>query len=130
MLSWNELQEVLLDMEVALNNRPLYNVDDDIKLPILTPSSLLHMQPNPLPELEPNHIQDYDLRKRGKYLGKCKDAVWSRWTKEYLRGLWKRHRPKHKGCSTHPAGDMVIIKSDERNRAQWMLGVVIELIIG
>ena len=81
-----ELQEVLLHVEVALNNRPLDYVEDDIQLPILTPSSLLHIQPNTLPELEPNHIQDYDLRKHAKYLSKCKDAVRSCWTKEYLKG--------------------------------------------
>ena len=103
LLSWRELQEVLLDVEVALNNRPLDYVENDIQLPIRTPSSLLHIQPNALPELEPNHIQDYDLRKCAKYLSKCKDAVWSRWTKEYLRGLRERHRLKQKGDSTHPA---------------------------
>ena len=69
LLSWMELlQKVLLDVEVALNNRLLDYVEDDIQLPILTPSSLLHLQPNVLPELEPKHIQDYDLRKRAKYL--------------------------------------------------------------
>ncbi|XP_067022915.1 uncharacterized protein [Acropora muricata] len=131
LLSWKELQEVLLDVEVALNNRPLDYVEDDIKLPILNPSSLLHMQPNTLPELEPNRIQDYDLRKRAKYLGKCKDAVWSRWTREYLRGLWERHCLKHKGDSTYPAeGEVVIIKSDEKNRARWKMGVVIDMITG
>ena len=41
LLSWVELQEVLLDIEVALNNRPLSYVDEDIQLPILTPSSFL-----------------------------------------------------------------------------------------
>ena len=116
-------------VEIALNNRPLDYVEDDIELPILTPSSLLHVQPNTLPELEPNHIQD--LRKRGKYLGKCKDAVWSRWTKEYLGGLWERHCLRHKGDSIHPAeGDLVIIKSEEKNCAQWKLGVVIDVITG
>ena len=131
LLSWKELQEVLLDVEVALNNRPLDYVEDDIKLPILTPSSLLHMQPNTLPELEPNRIQDYDFRKRAKYLGKCKDAVWSRWTREYLRGLRERHRLKHKGDSTYPAeGEVVITKSDEKNRARWKMGVVIDVITG
>ena len=131
LLSWMELQEVLLDVEVALNNRPLDYVEDDIQMPILTPSSLLHIQPNVLPELEPKHIQDSDLRKRAKYLSKCKDAVWSRWTKEYLRGLRERHRLKCQGDSTHPAkGDVVIIKSDDKKRAQWKLGVVIDLITG
>ena len=45
LLSWAELQEVLLDIEVALKNRPLSYVDEDIQLPILTPSSFLYGQP-------------------------------------------------------------------------------------
>ena len=40
LLSWKELQEVLLDVEAALNNRTLDYVEDDIELPILTPTSL------------------------------------------------------------------------------------------
>ena len=102
MLSWPELQEILLDIEVALNNRPLSYVDDDIQLPILTPSSFLYGQPIMLPKLEPHHIQETDLRKRAKYLRKCKDALWSRWTREYLRGLRERHRLEHKGNSSYP----------------------------
>lgn len=101
LLSWTELQEVLLDMEVALNNRPLGYVDEDIQLAILTPSSFLHGQPNMLTELEPRRVQEHDLRKRAKYLRKCKDTLWSRWTREYLRGLGERHRLKHKGDMTY-----------------------------
>jgi len=118
MLSWPELQETLLDIEVALNNRPLSHVDHDIQLPILTPSSFLYCQPNMLPELEPHHIQETDLWKRARYLHKCKDALWSRWTREYLRGLRERHHLKHKGNSSYPSkGDVVMIRSDEKNRA-------------
>ena len=131
LLSWTELQEVLLDVEVALNNRPLSYVDDDVQQPLLTPNSLLYVQSNLLPELEPHHIQDYDLRKRAKYLRKCKDALWSRWTNEYLRGLRERHRLKYKGNLEHPnKGEVVIIKSDERNRGKWQLGIVEDLIEG
>ena len=131
LLSWTELKEVLLDIEVALNNRPLSYVDEDIQLPLLTPSSFLYGQPNMLPELEPHHVQELDLRKRAKYLRKCKDALWSRWTKEYLRGLRERHRLKHKGDVAYPSkGEVVIIKSEEKNRAQWKLGVVEDLITG
>ena len=74
LLSWAELQEVLLDIEVALNNRPL----------------------------------SYGLS-----------------------GLRERHRLKHKGDMTYPSkGEVVIIKSEEKNRAQWKLGVVEDLITG
>ena len=100
-------------------------------MPILTPSSLLYLQPNALPELEPHNIQEYDLRKRAKYLQRCKDALWLRWTTEYLRGLRERHRLKHKGKPNHPVkGDVVIIKSEEKNRNEWKLGIVEDLITG
>lgn len=90
LLPWTELQEMLLDIEVALNHRPLDYVDDDVQLPILIPIPLLYLQPNSFPELEQSNIQDYNLKKRAKYLQKCKDALWSRWTNEYLRGLRER----------------------------------------
>ena len=42
---------------------------------ILTPSLMLFGQPNQIPEEEPTNV-DYDLRKRTKYLRKCKDVLW------------------------------------------------------
>ena len=33
-LSWQELEEVLLDIEITLNNRPLNYLEDDIQFPI------------------------------------------------------------------------------------------------
>lgn len=67
-LTCTELEEVILDVEVTVNNWPLSCVEDDVQLPILRPNSLLFGQPNVLPELEPHHIEDRELRKRAKYL--------------------------------------------------------------
>ena len=63
LLTWAELQDILLDVEVALNNRPLSYVEDDSQLPVLTPNSLLFGPPNLLPELEHHHtyIHTYTL---------------------------------------------------------------------
>ena len=130
-LSWPELQEVLLDVEVALNNRPLCYVEDHIHFPLLAPNSLIFPQPSVLPELQPRHIKDYDLRKRARYLQKCKDALWSRWTTEYLHGLRERRRLKHKEGANYPTrGDVVIIKSEEKNQGHWKLKIIEELIPG
>ena len=130
-LKWAELQEVLLDVEVALNNMPLSYVEGDVQLPIMTPNSLLFGQPNLLPELEPHHLEPGDLRKRAKYLRRCKEAVWQRWTREYLRGLRERHQLKH---SARPfaltVGEVVLIKSEDRNRGRWRMGIVKELMPG
>lgn len=40
-LTWAEFEEILLDVEVTLNNRPLSYADDDVQLPLLTPNSLM-----------------------------------------------------------------------------------------
>ena len=42
MLTWNEFEEVLLDIELILNNRPLTYVEDDVQLPALKPNTLTH----------------------------------------------------------------------------------------
>ena len=130
-LSWTELQDVLLDVEVTLNNRPLGYLEDDIEMPVLTPNSIQFVGSTQLPELEPHREDDRDLRKRAKYLKRCKQTMWNRWTKEYLRGLRERHNLKHsrKPCALN-VGDVVIIQSDERNRGKWALGVIEELFPG
>ena len=84
-LTWSELSDIVLDVEIAINGRPLSYLEDDVEMPILTPSSMLHLQPTQLPGLSPHHLQETDLRKRAKYLLRCKEAMWSRWSKEYVR---------------------------------------------
>ena len=118
-------------MEVKLNNRPLSYADEDVQLPLLMPNSLVFAQPNTLPERQSQYSEDRDLRKRARYLKRCKDALWFRWTSEYLRGLIERHQFKHKNGHVHGTrGDVVVIKSEEKNRGQWKLGIIEELIIG
>ena len=97
----------------------------------MTPNSLLFSNSNYLPELVPYHLEDEDLKKRAKFLQKSKDTMWRRWTSEYLRALRERHRLKHHNGESHLAvGDVVIIKSTERNRNCWPLGIVERLIVG
>ena len=130
-LTWAELQDVLLDVELALNNRPLSYVEDDPQLPVLTPNSLLFGPPNLLPELEHHHLETQDLRKRAKYLKQCKDTMWRRWTDDYLRGLREQHCLKHSESQSDIAvGDVMLVKDDERNRGKWKMGIVDELITG
>ena len=67
-LSWSELEEVILDVEITLNNRPLTYLEDDVQVPTLTPHAMMFSQPNLLPENDPDAIKSKDLRKRAKYL--------------------------------------------------------------
>jgi hypothetical protein len=131
LLSWAELTEVLLDVEVTLNNRPLTYMEEDIQLPPLTPNSLLFLNTNILPELAPYHLEQKDLKKRAKFLLQCKRAMWKRRTSEYLRALREQLRLKSGGTGSILAErDVVIIKSVERNRNHWPLGIIEKLIVG
>ena len=86
-------------------------------MPVLTPSSMLHLWPNQLPELSAHHIQERDLKKRAKYLLRCKEAMWCRWTKEYVQSLRERHSKSGGEQTPHPSvGDVVIIQDESRNR--------------
>lgn len=130
-LTWNELEEVILDVEVAVNNRPLSYVEDDVQLPVLTPNIMMYSQPNLLPEEEVDSSEEVDLRKRAKYLRRCKDVLWSRWTMEYVRSLRERHNLTHQSKRLSlKVGDVVLITREERNRGKWNIGVVVKLIKG
>ena len=92
MLTWTELSEVVLEVETQLNRRPLSYVEDDVQLPILTPATFLFQRTNRLPEQEPWREGNVDLRRRARYLRSCKDALWKRWSGEYLTALRELHR--------------------------------------
>ena len=49
-LSWNELSELVLDVEVTINGRTLDYLEEDVEMPVLTPSSMLYLRPNQVPE--------------------------------------------------------------------------------
>lgn len=101
-LSWGELSDVVLDVEIAMNGRPLSYLEEDVELPGLTPSSMLHLRPSQLPELNAYHIEEPDLRKGAKYLYRCKEAMWSRWTREYVRSLRERHSRERRQTDLPP----------------------------
>ena len=92
---------------------------------------MLFVNSNVLPELQPQRIETVDLRKRAKHLLKCKEAVWRRWSRQYLRSLSERHRGKTTNQRNSPTvGDVVMVQSQERNRGKWPLEIVEEFIVG
>ena len=130
-LLWKELEEVILDVEVSLNNRPLSYVEDDVQLQVLTPKTLLFGRSNVLPETEPHHLDNKDLRKRARHLKHCKEAVCKRWTGEYVKGLHEHHHLINPGKPRHPeVGEVVLIKSEDKNRGKWKIGIVTDTIEG
>ena len=45
-LTFEELKDIVLDVEVALNDRPLSYLEDDVELPVLTPARMLNINPS------------------------------------------------------------------------------------
>ena len=74
-LYWKELQEVIIDIQITLNNRPLSYIEEDVQMPIFTPNSLMFGQPGVVPEEEIADIDEVVLRKRAKYVKRCKNAL-------------------------------------------------------
>ena len=118
-------------METTLNNRPLGYVDDHYTKPILTPNLLILGDQNATIDDVVNSDEETDVEKQLKCITTFKERVWRRWTNEYLKSLRERHNLKHKSKDANiQVGDVVIIKGDEKNRAHWKTGIVVELFTG
>ena len=130
-ITFEELEDVLLDVKVALNNRPLSYLEDDVELPLLTPNSMFSINPVQVPELKAHHLENQDLRKRAKFLRKCKQATWNRWSCEFVRCLLEHHvNAAGKQAAVPRKGSVVIIQGESKNRNVWKLGIATDLIKG
>ena len=84
MLTWSELEEILLDVKVNLNNQPLTYIEEDIEYLVLTPNSMILERDIKLPDDSPEEEEVSDnWKKRQRYVHKCKGAAWKRWVHEY-----------------------------------------------
>ena len=131
LLRREELEDVLMDVELTLNNRPLSYLEDDVQIPTLTPNIMVFGMPHhPLSEdVEINENQD--LRKRERYVRSCKDRIWKRWKSQYVRALRERHAVVTGAKEIQPRiGDIMMIEGEEKNRSFWRVGVVEKLIEG
>ena len=119
LLRWKEVQEVPLDVEITLNSWPLSYIEDDAQMPLLAPNAILFLNSNLLPELQPHHTETADLPKQEKHLLKCKEAIWSPFTKKYLCSLHERHGAQRgAGGDTPAVGDVVNVKTEDKNRGK------------
>ena len=112
-----------------LNKRPLCYVEDDIQLPVPTPYSWLFLRSNQLPKLDPPHLREFHQRRRAKYLRRCKQALWTRWTTEYFKRIERTTPDETQGSNYWPKERWSsLIK--ERNRNEWKIRIVEDLISG
>ena len=88
-LNQKEFEEIVLDIEVTLSNRPLMYVEENIQIPVLTRNTLLYGQPLLITEEDLDEDVP-EMKRQQRYINKCKDAAWTRCRKEYLKILKER----------------------------------------
>ena len=106
-----ELENVLLDIEIILNNRPLTYIVEEIDYPTLTSNSLILGRDVSFTDAVLHESESETIKKRHKYVKRCKEALWKRWKHEYLLALREKRNLKNKDKTFRiNVGDVVMIK--------------------
>ena len=115
LLKFKELEDVLVDIEISMNNRPLTYQGEEFDSQPLTPNMLIFGGNIKTPEIDLD-VENERLAyiKREKYLQKCKDQMRNCWNSEYVKALRERYTKKKKVNSTAKDRDVVIIKGDDK----------------
>ena len=130
-LTYPELEEVLLDVETSMNNRPLLYQREEFEQPVLTPNTLLRGKSTPVLEEDLEKIGKEDVTKRMRFLQKSKEQLRKRFMKEYVHALdEKQQRSTGNIDKTPNVGALVLLKGDTKDKALWKLGRVVTKIAG
>ena len=111
MLSFNELEEVLLDVECPMNNRPLCYQGDQFDNQVLT-NVLMRGKPAILLEEDIDLITKGDwVKRRVKLVKNCKDHLRKRLMNEYVHAMEERQQARKKRSNVKLAsvGSIVLI---------------------
>ena len=133
-LSYEEFETLLLEIEMAINSRPLtYLYNDPIEA--LTPShlSIGRRLKNKVVSINSENCNTASLHKRLKYLNIILSHYWKRFHTEYLNQLREKHCYVNGKYEVNKLilGDVVLIKDDSNFvRNTWRQGVIDELIPG
>ena len=127
LLTFSELNTLLVRIEGIINARPLIAVSDDCRdlLPI-TPAHLAIGRPvNQLPERKESSLEETSKRtvERYLYLQRLLNHYWKRWKQEYLHLLSVRNK-WHKEIPSIRVGDIVLNSDDNVPCTKWPLAKV------
>ena len=127
MLSFYELEEVLLDVKCSMNNRSVCYQGDQFDNHVLTLTILMREKPAILLEEGIYLITkgDWAIR-RVKFVKNCKDHLRKRWMNEYIHAMKERQQARKKRSSVKlpGVGSMVLIKNDAKDKALFNIGQI------
>ena len=138
-ITFEELQTILCDIEVAINNRPLAYVSEDDLDEALTPFHLMYGRSIATGKkfLSTDVVSVMSLehcKKRLLHLRKLLKDLWSRFRSNYLNELRQMNIYRKENCRNSrmiELGDVVLIKDDDPTpRTQWRMGKVLNLVKG
>ena len=131
LLTFQELEEVLLDVEMTMNNRPLVYQGEEFKKPVFTPTTLLRGEAIPILKEDLENVGEEDVSKRIKFVQKSKQHLRKRFMKVYVHALEERQQRAEGNIEKIPnIGAGVLLKSEAKDEALWKLGQVVSRIIG
>ena len=126
LLTFEQLETYIIEIEAILNSRPLSPMSSDPNdIQPLTPGHFLIGGPLTsfpqldLTEIPKNRLSDW------QHAQQMHQHFWNRWEKEYLNQL--NIRSKWHSNATHciKLGTLVVIKEDKSPPLQWILGRVV-----
>ncbi|XP_038120029.1 uncharacterized protein LOC119770026 [Culex quinquefasciatus] len=129
-LSFEDMATVLTQIEAAMNSRPLTPLSEDPdELDVLTPghflagSSLLAIPDPDYTDIPTNRLQHY------QQLQQLVQQHWKRWRREYISQLHNQNQ-KFPQATQLKAGQMVILKEDNKAAIEWPLARIVEVYPG
>jgi len=130
LISFQQFETLIIEIEAVLNSRPLTIVTDD-------PSAELPLTPNHFlkTDLTPNLIPVEDATptnslKSWRHRQRLLNHFWHRWETEYLSQLRQWRQKKSVGSVLPSVGDLVLMEVDRKNRIHWPLARIVSLING
>ncbi|XP_055714374.1 uncharacterized protein LOC129808613 [Phlebotomus papatasi] len=123
-LTYEELNTVVVQIEAVLNSRPLVTIHDNPgDLQCLTPGDfLIGKAPTQLP-VEQNDFEQVDHLRRWQLCTKLRNDFLTRWKKEYIHTLQQRQRWNKESPNLSP-GDVVLLKAETTSNIEWPMGLI------
>ena len=127
-LSFEQFENVLMDVERHLNNRPLTYVEDELgEGTVLTWNIILWGQNSYVLDED---VETEELTQFDKRLQQAREHISKRWRKEYIHSLMESHRIQKERSKVPELGEVVLVVGDGKNRGIWKKGKVVNHITG
>lgn len=130
-LTYEEMNTVLIQIEAVLNSRPLGPLSSDPNdLSALTPGHFLTSEPlTAIPEPDTSNLP-FNRLSRWQLLTRMRNDFWRRWRDEYLHTLTQRAKWHLPDVPTPVVGSLVLIRHENTPPLEWVVGRITELIAG